>query len=433
MDLDELLLQKCRLLIEEKLGWGHSAIWTNRDFETLSDRIEADTKIKLSVATLKRIWGKVKYNSKPTITTLDTLVQFIGYENWRIFKGLESDASRPKANGVKPVPVANQSERLPPRKLSRLMLAPVIFTILSGVIILFIFFTGKDDDSLNKSDSKDLFSFASKKVVSDGVPNSVIFHYDASAASPNDTIFIQQSWDTRLRQQVTRNSRDATSIYYYPGFFQAKLVVNNRIVKEHNLYIRSKGWLPVIEREQVPIYFEAAEATGEGVMTLSSEKILESGVMLHPEPPWVAFHNARTFSNLRSDNFIFETAVKNDYNAGAGVCQLTEIHLRLEGGMIMIPLSVKGCVGKLNLIDMDGRKADPTALGCDFSDWVNVRLDVNDGLGKLFINGKKEFDLNFKIKPVKIVGLLYRFQGTGSINFVKLFTRGGEAVYEENF
>src|SRR5690606_1875997 len=35
---------------------------------------------------LKRIWGKVKYTSRPTTTTLDTLAQFIGHQNWRGFK-----------------------------------------------------------------------------------------------------------------------------------------------------------------------------------------------------------------------------------------------------------------------------------------------------------------------------------------------------------
>ncbi len=435
IDVDDLLLEKCRKLIEKKLGWGSSDLWTNHDFEVLCEKIEEATKVNLSVATLKRIWGKIKYTSKPTITTLDTLVQFIGFENWRVFKIKNGEGhAKPlngnghvKNNGIsKTVPIDPKSKKKPPFALLS------VIVVLAGIVILFIFFTSKDRLAASSFTDAD-FSFSSKKVVSDGVPNSVIFEYDATAADDKDTVFIQQSWDTRLRERVNKDAHNNTSIYYYPGFFQAKLVVNNRIVKEHNLYIRTSGWLPVIERNQVPIYFREADAIANGVMTLPVEKITGSGMTMQPEPPWVGFHNARTFEDLMSDNFKFETEVKNDYNLGGGICQLTEIHIRLEGGMLMIPLSIKGCVSNLAMIDTDGKKPDPSPLGCDFSDWVNVRMEVKNKHGELYINNKKVYDLNYDLTPVKIVGLLYRFQGTGSINFVKLSTIHDQVVYEATF
>src|SRR5690349_20029493 len=75
------------------------------------------------------------------------------------------------------------------------------------------------------------YSFSSKKIVSEGVPNSVVFDYDASTA-PVDSVIIQQSWDERLRTKVSKRDHQHTSIYYTPGFFKAKLVVNNEIVRE---------------------------------------------------------------------------------------------------------------------------------------------------------------------------------------------------------
>jgi hypothetical protein len=36
---DELLIQKCRKLIESQLSWGEVSNWTNEDFESLSERI----------------------------------------------------------------------------------------------------------------------------------------------------------------------------------------------------------------------------------------------------------------------------------------------------------------------------------------------------------------------------------------------------------
>ena len=71
---------------------------------------------------------------------------------------------------------------------------------------------------------KRLFAFESK-VVSTGLPNSVIFAYDASSADSNAQIEIQQDWDDRKRIEVSQKDSIATCIYYRPGFFKSKLVV----------------------------------------------------------------------------------------------------------------------------------------------------------------------------------------------------------------
>ncbi len=436
-DVDNQLLEKCKSLIEEKLQWGSSAIWTSQDFELLSERIEAETKINLSAATLKRIWGRVRYTSKPTVTTLDTLTQFIGYQSWRDFK-LKHDVT-----GVT-LPVNHEPEEAPftsatndaenQSKVNSSHRMPARFwfvaSFLTGAVVIitaFVFF-GVEEKEAPAVNATDEYTFSSRKIVSEGVPNSVIFEYDASNAGESDTIFIQQSWDTRLRDRVSRNEHIHKSIYYYPGFFRAKLVVNNKIVKEHNIYIQSEDWLPVIERPTVPVYLEKEDVVSNGKLSIPTEAITAKGISLQPETPWVSFHLARTFGALQSDNFIFETEVKNEYGEGTAICQLTEIHIRLEGGMIMIPLSIKGCVSNLSLFDMDGKRLDTSELGCDFSDWVNMRCEVRDRKGQLFINGRKVYDLNLNFNPVKIVGLLYRFQGTGSVNFARLSDVNGKII-----
>ena len=53
------------------------------------------TGIALSHVTLKRIWGKVRYDSLPRTNTLNTIVRFLGYRNWREFR--VNNASGPLA------------------------------------------------------------------------------------------------------------------------------------------------------------------------------------------------------------------------------------------------------------------------------------------------------------------------------------------------
>jgi hypothetical protein len=93
MNTDELLIEKTIELFESNTGWGDSDEWTNQDFVILSEKIQERTGVALSYVTLKRIWGKVKYDSLPNTHTLDTLVQFLGYENWREFKSQNTNGN----------------------------------------------------------------------------------------------------------------------------------------------------------------------------------------------------------------------------------------------------------------------------------------------------------------------------------------------------
>src|SRR5687767_11960725 len=83
MQHDERLMGICRKLIEAKLGWEESRYWTNSDFETLSEKILIETGVQLSTSTLKRVWGKIKYESVPQVATLNALACFAGYQSFR--------------------------------------------------------------------------------------------------------------------------------------------------------------------------------------------------------------------------------------------------------------------------------------------------------------------------------------------------------------
>jgi hypothetical protein len=279
------------------------------------------------------------------------------------------------------------------------------------------------------------YSFSSKKVVSEGVPNSVIFDYDASAAG-SDSIFIQQSWDPKLRTAVAPDQHQHTSIYYAPGFFQAKLVIGEDIVREHNLLITSKGWLALAEQEPVPVYFSDDDFRAKGMLSLPVEKLKEKNIRLQPDLPTTSYYNVQEFGNVRSDNFTFETEIRNDVREGAGVCQQTRIVLLTEGNVIIIPLSIKGCVSDLSMMFngqyFDGKKTDLSAFGCDLSTWVNVKCEVKDKKGRILINDKLVYESEF-LQSEKIVGIIYRFQGTGSVNGVTLSGADGQPVFQDLF
>jgi hypothetical protein len=149
---------------------------------------------------------------------------------------------------------------------------------------------------------------------------------------------------------VSSHEKQHTSIYYYPGFFQAKLVVNHDVLKEHDLLIQTDGWLPLVEQSPVPVYFTEQEAVHNGMMQLPLEKILDKNIPLQPVAPWVDYYYVNKFPGLSCDNFSFETEVKNDYREGSAICQQTQIMLLTEGSVISLPLSSKGCASDLKIL-----------------------------------------------------------------------------------
>jgi hypothetical protein len=421
-ETDDIALEKCKSRIEQELGWGDSTRWHTHDFETLSDNIRQRTGVTLSIATLKRLWGKIRYDSKPTPTTLNTLAQYLGYENWRSFRvSEESKRLQHIRPTVEAVPQQVSKKRRP------------LFTVIVALLLIgagaWLFIALNERPEVDST----LFSFSSKKVIDEGVPNTVIFDYDASAASPTDSVFIQQSWDKNLSRQVPYDRRRHTSIYYIPGFFEAKLVVNKQVVKEHNLLITTDGWLPLVEQAGTPVYFKQEDVIHDGVMQLPLEKIKETNIQLQPVPPWTAYYYVRDFSGLMSDDIVFETSLRNDYRDGTNACQYVEIRLQFEGPAVLIPLSAKGCVSNIGIADTDGTKSDLSAFGSDFQDWVNVKCIVKDKVAEVFVDNKSAIKLRVGGGRAKMVEVGYRFQGTGSVDFVKLSDNSGKVFYHEDF
>lgn len=427
LETEAFLVQKCRSLVEQQLGWGDSEEWSSQDFETLSARILEKTHVQLSVITLKRIWGKIRYESRPTVTTLNALAQFVGFENWRSFKQHESSLNGHGSHRTETEPLQEQPGAQPSKKNRK----KVVYSLLAGAVLAaaLLYYAASPPPATDET----RYQFSSKKVVDTGVPNTVIFDYDATSAAPTDSIFIQQSWDPRLSRQVARDQRQHTSIYYYPGFFQAKLRVNNQVVKEHPLLIKSEGWLILAEQPHVPVYFKKEDALGSGSLGLSREQIEAKNITLQPETPWIGYYHVGDLPEVYTNNFVFEAEVKNEYSEGSAVCQHTEVHILFEGATLIVPLSIPGCVSELKFLDLDGKKADLSAFGVDFSNWAKVRAEVRDTVGRVFVNGRKADEFTIRMKPAKLAGMIFKFKGTGRVDHIRIAAQDGEALYEEEF
>ncbi|MCB0648236.1 MAG: hypothetical protein KDC49_16315 [Saprospiraceae bacterium] len=408
MKNEAFYIEKCRELIEERLAWGSSEHWQNQDFENLSQKIFEVTEVSLSSSTLKRIWGKVQYSSSPNITTLNALAQFLGYEHWRAFtsNGFQAPQDEERTDKSDDSVKGRRLLGLPAWSLFGIVLIPIF-----GTFVLF------NQPSPKKLVFKNI-TFTSKAVTK-GVPNTVVFDYNAEDSNA-DSVFIQQNWDRRRRERVSKEAKQYTSTYYTPGYFRAKLILDDSIVREHDLFIESEGWLATIDQERIPIYFRSDQINKDGTIGINPEDFKSAKININSDVITTSLYNVSGKLAVPSDNFTLDVTLKNINIQSQGVCQKTNIILLGTEGVMMLPLSIKGCVGELNLSlgenqYIDGKTNDLSAFGVDFSDWAKLRCEVKNQHISIFINEEPAFEGPIKGNIGRIVGTRIKFMGLGQV------------------
>lgn len=406
MTENQYLIKKCRELIESKLGWGDSSSWQSQDFENLSNLIFEQTNVMLSASTLKRIWGKVQYNSTPNLSTLDSLARFANFSNWRSFTNSCVETVEITA------PIFHKKHTFN---------KPLILGLLTLTCILLISL------AFFKQTTKKLIyshiSFSSRPVTS-GIPNTVVFKYD-SQNSNADSVFIQQSWDPKRRFKVDKNRHEYTSTYYMPGYYRAKLILNDSTVREHDILIESKNWMGMFYKEPVPIYLPE-KIINHGKWFGITQTDLKNNPLLDPRsevPLFILTHVSRNY-NVSSKNFSFNLELKNTYNQPHAPCKHTSIMLLGTEGVINIPLSSPGCVGELNVRlgekFIEGKTNDLSAFGVDFQESVQISCVSKSNSIRIDLNGNKIYSGPFDKGIGNIVGARISFEGTGYIRSFNL-------------
>lgn len=410
-------LKQLLLIIENQLDWGEPSEWQSRDFEELNELILDKTKISLSASTLRRIWGRVEYNHLPSGTTLDTLSRFAGFENWRAFT---------KRNGstvlVAEPPVTPVVKSTPKRWLKVALFAVAVVILgMAGI------FMKKADPPINK----DKFTFYSRPVTRT-IPNSVIFTYDAKV-SPTDSVFIQQSWDPQARSKVDKYNHQFTSIYYRPGVYHAKLVINNQIVKEHRLIIPTDGWLGLIGHEPVPVYLDKKDFIYPDRMQVTIPVITQRNIPIDPVAPAVEFYNIGNFKPVSLQHFSFSTMIKDDFEHGSAPCQGINVYLFTDGYPIIMPMVNKGCVSDISVLNgyafSHGKTNDLSGFGADMLQWQKLGCKANGNKIEYYVNDKLVFTTPMPPYKASIVGVSFGFQGTGAVKEIRL-KDGDETTFQ---
>jgi len=413
---EQELISQCLLQIEEILCWGKSLDWHNDVFYELSEAIQERTNVLLSTTTLKRVWGKVSYNNSPSISTLNTLSQFAGYNNWRDFKN------------------HHENFYIREEKKKNTTNLTTILGIASAIALIFISLFSVINANKSEYSITDISKIKfSSKPVTVGMPNSVVFNIDM-ASIESDSIYIQQYWDPTKTIKINSDQKQATGIYYFPGYFRAKLVVDGNVIKEHDLFIKSDGWSGSIDYNPVPKYLKTQLLINNG---LSLPNLIIDEIKSNKLPLTSTYHLVDDLGSISGDNFTLETTIKNVYNDKWAVCQTAKIYLLGSKGAFIIPFTISGCISNINVmlndVYLNGKEHDLSSLGVDLSTFKDIKISVENKKLKVFVNQEEMFSASYNETMGKLVGIRFKFLGAGEVKQIKVLNASGKTVIKDDF
>lgn len=425
---DKELIKICLWEISHQSGYADPGSLRQRDLEHLSTEIEKRTGILISISTLKRLLNG-QFNRLPQTATLNAITTYLGYESWQDFK-IRKHEKISESEELTPV-LPNPSPNNKKRWISYYVIIPGFAILLFLIIVSYNYFS--KPDVVNEKD----ISFSVKKITSNDIPNTVVFSYDISTIN-GDSFFIQQSWDKDRRVRIEKNNHTLTDIYYEPGYHNAKLIVNNKVVKTIDVSIPTNGWFFYSKPDLfkgLPTYIHPTAPITNGVLSLQPEDIIKSKV----DPQLENFYSYTFFPatfNVDIDNFRFRTRIR--FAALKNVmCPMIMCEVYGQSNSIFFFTTPPGCTGNINTNVseqfMSGKTTDLSGFGTDIRQWHDIEVIVKNKEARFYINQKEIFHKSYTKSPGSITGLSFSSNGLCEIDHIELKGFDGKVVYENDF
>lgn len=423
-EVDRGLLQTLREKIQQKAGLTERAALTQKDFDFLLYYVQDKTGQALSLTTLKRIW-RDEYQRLPHLSTLNMLAQMACGKDWHTAKKeFVEQQDREHRQPVLSTPVGSS------RRSGILQVAvsiATIVTMLGGVFLYLVIHT-------RTTPGASMVTFSAQPTTDNNIPNSVVFSYDITGVKA-DHFYIQQSWDSSRKVEISGSNTRQTDIYYEPGYHYAKLLSNTTVLKEIPVHIRYNAWFV---RFRFPngelLRVDPSGLDTVGHLGLKPDYLRQLSKPLST-PFQLGYMLSRDF-NLSADAVDLEAAVRFD-SPHAPPCPLVNVLIKGDEDYAWITLGNRGCESNLGLKVGDknivGKTNDLSALGMDAFSWQKIKIKIQNDTLKLFFNNKAVYETAYTKKLGQLKEVDFFFNGIGSIDEIRLADAADQAVLSQSF
>ena len=420
---DKVLVQLCLSDLKKQMGFADDTHLSQRELEHLLEAIETKTGINLSLSTLKRILNG-QFDRLPQASTLNALTVFIGYEGWYDFK------AKKLTEHVAPAHTAQETTGLFKKKLPiRVALVVVVLGVATAFALKIPLFRSKNTGADVK--------FSARQTDEQQIPNSVVFSYDVSKIE-GDSFYFQQSWNEKTRVSISKDRHTLTDIYYEPGYHQAKIMHNGKVLKETGVHITAKDWFCYAKEDFTtikPEYLNKTNTIHDGVLGVTDEAFIENGVdfrkdriyfyTFHPELMQVAGGNFRYKARLRMRK------TKETH------CPWMMTEVFCENSFLFFTNTTPGCVSDINAKIsekyLSGKTSDLSSFGCDIMQWQELEIQSVNKTITVYLAGKKIFEQSYEQSLGRIAGIGFAANGLIEVDKVSLEDLKGVVIYANEF
>ncbi|MDW7692562.1 hypothetical protein R9C00_12500 [Flammeovirgaceae bacterium SG7u.111] len=398
-------LNQCCQDIESKLNWGEAGLWTNSNFLDLSNEVKRSSGLRISAATLKRIFGKVKTTERynPQLATKNALAQFLGYESWSEYKIANPIVSE--------VTIISPTEfTVLPKGNSRRFMKISVFALLLVSIFFAVWYF--NDSKVPQGD----FTISGKYLEGNAY-HTVVFDYDIAKLNAEK---VYLDFGDSSRKVLPKRANTISHYYRSPGFYKVKLLAENNVLYDTTVTLSTNGWeayiyyvspAKITEYLPVPNFIDSLSGAFSIPRSTPEQKGIDTTKMY-----WTQFVNVQEFG-VDGDGFSLSAELKNDYEIVAARCNHLKMIVVGEHEKIELYFLREGCFkwSKLQFseVALDGEYEDLSAFGKDFLDWKKVGLNVEKKTAKVFYNGQVIFEQAYKRPLGKIKEVRFQFSGTG--------------------
>lgn len=403
-----------------RAGFADCNSLVQRDLLQLCDMIESETGVIISLSTIKRLMNG-QFANMPQIATLDAIAITAGYKNWHDFK--LSLRSFPESTPKK----FNNSAR---QKVKYIISG--VLLVLVAVSVLAVMMSHKPGPA-----NIDKAHFSATKVTGNDIPNTVVFKYNIDSVSA-DSFFIQQSWDKSRRVRIYKNNYTLTDIYYEPGYHNAKLIADDKVIKRIPVSIPTDRWI-IYAKEQTkgskPKYIIPGIGFKAGSLKLTPADLISGKVDASKNNAFSMAYFPSKFDKS-SDDFVmkFRIRVKKLNNES---CPYLMSEVFCQNDFMYYISTPKGCTSEAQAVFgenlMYGRANDLSSLGIDLTAWQDMELKVENKKVTISFNGRPVFHSAYVHSAGLITGLGFTSNGLCELQYVDLTTLKGEKIYADNF
>jgi hypothetical protein len=423
---EQELVKKCLADICRKNGFADVVAMTQRDFELISQEIDDNTGILISVSTIKRLLNG-EFSRMPQTATLNAISTYLGYKNWQDYKIAVQNNGKPGIAVSPTVPVnSRRTFKVNWKWAGLLFIAVAIIVVLS-----FVNLSGTSPNGYNKA------QFSAKKTTANAIPNTVVFSYNIDEVNA-DSFFIQQSWDKRKKVRIYKNHYTLTDIYYEPGYHIAKLIANDSVIKTMDVSIPTDRWFfyaKDVTLSGIPQYIENSGTIKNGNLGVDKEVLDKNDISTNEEKTFVYTYFPSKM-DVSSDNFALKArvrmkAVRNNQ------CPFIMYEVFCQRRFMYFKSMMPGCASETNAqfgdTYLNGKAVDLSPLCYDVNEWKEVVFTVRNKQVTIFLDNKQVFSSSYPTSLGMITGLGFISNGLCEIDSTELKGLDGGIVYANDF